>query len=201
MPPLIALIDYGAGNLLSIANAVKKVGGRVRVVRAAGGLVRCDAIILPGVGSFALVRRLAGMRRELLRWIEGGRPYLGICLGMQFLFEESEEGRGKGFGVFEGRVERLPPGMKTPHIGWNQVEVAEKCALFEGIPNNSYFYFDHSYYAKPREEGIVAGKTEYGIAFASVVARGNVFGVQFHHERSGERGLRVMRNFIEIARG
>ncbi|MEM3030299.1 MAG: imidazole glycerol phosphate synthase subunit HisH [Candidatus Micrarchaeia archaeon] len=200
MPPTIALVDYGAGNLLSIANAVKRVGGKARLARGASGLGKCDALILPGVGSFALVKRLAGMRGELLKQVESGKPYLGICLGMQVLFEQSEEARGMGFAVFEGRVERLPRGVKMPHIGWNQVEKTGSCALFKGIPDNSFFYFDHSYYAKPKDKSIVVGRTGYGVRFASAIACKNVFGVQFHPERSGVVGLRVMKNFIELAR-
>ncbi|MEM4389973.1 MAG: imidazole glycerol phosphate synthase subunit HisH [Candidatus Micrarchaeia archaeon] len=198
--PAIALIDYGAGNLLSIANAVRVVGGETRIVRSASGLRECDAIILPGVGSFGLVRRLAGMRRELLRQLDDGKPYLGICLGMQFLFEESEEARGRGLAVFEGRVKRLPHGVKRPHIGWNQVKKMGACTLLRGIPDNSFFYFDHSYYAEPQDKSIVVGSTEYGVSFASVVARENIFGVQFHPERSGEVGLRMMANFVGLAR-
>ncbi len=201
---MIALVDYGAGNIRSVHKALVHVGGEVRRAAKPEDLRDADAVVLPGVGAFddclnALQGQelLAGLRD----FVGSGRPFLGICVGYQALFERSEEfnSRAAGLGVFAGRVVRFSGanGLKVPQIGWNQIEIAgPKCPLFEGIPSGSYVYFVHSYYPQPLDESIVASWTTYGETFASAVWRGNVFATQFHPEKSQEIGLRLLRNFV-----
>jgi glutamine amidotransferase len=204
---VIALIDYGAGNLRSVHKALSHLGADVQVFTRPAGLEGARALVLPGVGAFDdCVNALD--RQELLeasrRFIQSGRPFLGICVGYQALFERSEEFNScaVGLGVFRGSVVRFPskPGLKIPQIGWNQVQVLrEDCPLFRGIPSGSHFYFVHSFFPRPVDESIVAGRTEYGEPFASVVWRDNVFATQFHPEKSQQTGLQLLRNFLEVA--
>ena len=204
---MIALIDYGSGNIRSVEKALRKVGGDVLVTGHPEDVVSADAVVLPGVGAFddclnALRReRLLAASREA---IDAGRPFLGICVGYQALFERSEEFNScaLGLGVFEGKVIRFKetPGLKIPQIGWNRLEIAQpQCPLFRGIPDGSFVYFVHSYYPAPRDASIVASWTGYGERFASAVWRGNVFATQFHPEKSQEIGLRILQNFVELA--
>lgn len=196
--PRIAIVNYGVGNLFSIRSSLSKVGARPKITRSIANLANVDAIILPGVGAFSGVMRFLSERREKLRELIESVPTLGICLGMQLLFEESEEG-GKGLGIFKGKTVKLPSSVKVPHMGWNTVELERRDAILKGIPNGAYFYFVHSY-APKAESGNVIATTRYGIKFASVVRRGSVYGVQFHPEKSGVNGLRLLKNFVGIVR-
>ncbi|NJE02811.1 imidazole glycerol phosphate synthase subunit HisH [Thermococcus sp. MV11] len=188
---MIAIVDLGIGNL---ANVRKALGGKI--TGDPYEIERAEKIVLPGVGNFgAVMDRLEPLRGLILDAINDGKPFLGICLGLQLLFEGSEESPGKpGLGVFRGNVVRFR-GVRTPHIGWNQLWKKGDCPLFEGIEDGAYFYFVHSYHAVP-EEDIVAGVTDYGpVLFASALCRENIYAVQFHPEKSGRNGLTVMRNF------
>jgi len=199
----LVIVDYGAGNLHSVSRAVVHSGVRPLVTTSARYVSEADALIVPGVGAAAdtmanLVRhRLVEPIKE---YIASGRPFLGVCMGQQALFEISEEGgRHECLGVFPGRVVRLPEGLKVPHMGWNQVRQVKPHPIFAGIPDDSFFYFVHSYYPSPADTAVVIGETEYGVTFPSVVARDNVVATQFHPEKSGEMGLRMYANFLQIA--
>ncbi len=204
---MIALLDYGSGNLRSVEKALKKVGADVRVTKSAAGINGARGVVLPGVGAFDDCIS-AMQRQELLaavrEWIRGGKPFLGICVGYQALFDSSEEFNScaAGLGIFSGKVVRFPQrdGLKVPQIGWNQLEITRpECPLYRGIPNGSYVYFVHSFFPKPTDESIVATRTNYGEAFASSVWKGNVFATQFHPEKSQDVGLSLLKNFVELA--
>ena len=199
---MIAIIDYGAGNLRSVANAVSRLGYRAAVASRPGDLQSAEAIILPGVGAagdtMSSLDR-TGLSGALRRAAAEGLPLLAVCVGMQVLFDETEEGgRHRCLGIIPGRVKRLPPGLKVPHTGWNQVHQRLHHPVFESIPSGTNFYFVHSYYAEPDDPGVVAATTEYGSPFCSVLISGNLMGTQFHPEKSGEDGLRVYRNFLRM---
>lgn len=204
---MIGLIDYGAGNLRSVHKALVHVGARVRLVDRPEGWGELRALVLPGVGAFDDCLN-ALRRQELLEacrdFIRSGRPFLGICVGYQALFERSEEfnSRAAGLGLFRGPVVRFPdrPGLKVPQIGWNQLEIVRPdCPLLRGVPDGSHVYFVHSYYPQPADETLVATHTEYGVTFASAIWRDNVFATQFHPEKSQEVGLQMLRNFVALA--
>lgn len=199
----IVIVDYGAGNLHSVSRAVVHQGVRPLVTSSAKYVSEADALIVPGVGAAAdtmanLIRhRLVEPIRE---YIASGRPFLGVCMGQQALFEVSEEGGWhECLGILPGRVVRLPDGLKVPHMGWNQVRQVKPHPIFAGIPDSSFFYFVHSYYPSPDDPAMVIGETEYGVTFPSVVAWDNVVATQFHPEKSGEMGLRMYANFLRIA--
>jgi glutamine amidotransferase len=196
---VIAVIDYGMGNLRSVHKAIERVGLEARLTSDPAVVARADRIVLPGVGAFgdaAAHLREAGLDVALGRALAAGRPFLGICLGLQLLFTESEEGGAhQGLDVIPGRVTRLPPLEKVPHMGWNQVEYRQEHPLFAGIPDRSYFYFVHSYYVVPDDAAVQAAVTEYGIRFTCAVARDNLFATQFHPEKSSTLGLRMLDNF------
>ncbi len=196
---MIAIVDYGAGNVRSVKNALDFIRVRNKITAKPDDIRAADKIILPGVGSFGDIMEYLNRKKliDVLKESVGKKPYLGICLGMQILFERSEESKGNGLGVFKGDVKRLKPGLKVPHIGWNSINIARKNRLLQGIKKSSYFYFVHSYHAVPRDKGIVMTRTDYGQDFVSGIAEGNIFGVQFHPERSGDIGLRMLRNFDE----
>ena len=205
---MIALLDYGSGNLRSVEKALRKAGADLLVTTRPEPLRDAHAIVLPGVGAFddcisAMQRQeLLGAVREC---IASGRPFLGICVGYQALFEQSEEFNScaAGLGVFRGKVVRFTarPGVKIPQIGWNQLEVTRPdCPLYAGIPSGSHVYFVHSFYPQPTDPTIVATRTEYGDTFASSVWRDNVFATQFHPEKSQAVGLRLLANFVALAR-
>ena len=200
---MIAIIDYGVGNLRSVQKALQKVGCRAEVTRDEATIESAAGVVLPGVGAFSAAAdrlRESGLTGAVLQAIEEGRPFLGICVGMQLLFEESEEdGVHRGLGVIPGRVRRLPPGLKVPHMGWNNISFSRENPFLEGIPSMSRFYFVHSYYPDPTDEEVVATETEYGVRFTSSVVRGNLFACQFHPEKSGDLGLKVLANFARIA--
>jgi glutamine amidotransferase len=203
---MIALLDYGSGNLRSVQKALQKVGAQVRLVRAGREMKDARAAVLPGVGAFDDCMQ-ALQRQELLEackeFIESGRPFLGICVGYQALFERSDEFNScaRGLEVFGGKVVRFDsqPGLKIPQIGWNQVElVRPDCPLFRGIHNQSYFYFVHSFFPQPKDASIVVGRTDYGQSFASAIWRDNLFATQFHPEKSQSTGLRLLSNFVAL---
>jgi glutamine amidotransferase len=199
--PVIGVVDYGAGNLVSIEQALATVGAEVRFVGHADELDAVDALVVPGVGAAGpAMRRLSKARLvdPILRWIDAGRPYLGICLGLQLLFEASDEDGATTFGVLSGRTVTLEGAPTLPHIGWNQVTQRAGHPLFHGIEDDADFYFVHSY-AGSADAPLVIGDTTHGATFASAVARHNVLGVQFHPERSGVDGLRLLRNFASFA--
>ena len=204
---MIALIDYGSGNLRSVHKALLKVGAEVRIARHPEELADARAVVLPGVGAFDdCIQALD--KQALLdasrKFIESGRPFLGICVGYQALFDKSEEFNScaAGLGIFSGKVVRFSGhnGLKIPQIGWNQLEIVRpECPLFRGIPGGSYVYFVHSFFPKPVDASIVATHTTYGETFASSVWRGNVFATQFHPEKSQKVGLQLLKNFVELA--
>ena len=199
---MIGIIDYGMGNLGSVSNACRFLGLESQVVTAPDAFERCDGVILPGVGAFGdCMQHLEahGFVDAVKTWIGAGKPFLGICLGLQALFEESEESPGiPGFGLLGGRVRRFNPAaeVKVPQIGWNSVvQQQPACPLFRDVPDETYFYFVHSYYVDPTEREAVAGATDYAGAYTSVVWKDNVLAVQFHPEKSQRHGLTMLRNF------
>jgi imidazole glycerol-phosphate synthase subunit HisH len=206
---MIALIDYGAGNLRSVHKALRYLGADVRLVTEATGLKEARAAVLPGVGAFddcvnALRKQeLIEASREFIR---SGRPFLGICVGYQALFEKSEEFNScaAGLGIFPGKVVRFSEKrpLKIPQIGWNQIDIVQpNCPLFRGVPSGSYVYFVHSYYPRPVDESIVVARTTYGEAFASAVWQDNIFATQFHPEKSQTVGLHLLKNFVDLSAG
>jgi len=215
-PPRIALVDYGAGNLRSVAKALERSGCRVDVTREPSAVACADGVVLPGVGAFrdaAQRLRASGLEDACKRAIEDGRPYLGICFGLQLLFDEGEEhGTTKGFGVLGGRVERFPDAdecgraLRIPHIGWNEVVFEQPPGghpMLERLPERDYFYFVHSYRPVPQDAAIVVGRCDYGGSFAAAVAAEGLFAVQFHPEKSQQAGRRVLdayRAWVEEAR-
>jgi len=200
---VIAVIDYGAGNLRSVRNALAHLGADVTTLATPDGLPGADKIVLPGVGAFGAgvgALRAAGFEGPLKKAAAAGVPLIGICLGMQYLFESSDEmGLHRGLGLLPGRVTRFPAaGPKVPHIGWNQLHIRQDHPLLAGIEDGAYAYFVHSYYVDAGEAGDVLATTGYGLEYASVVARGNLFGIQPHPEKSQAVGLRILRNFVEL---
>ena len=199
---MIAIVDYGMGNLRSVTNAFRNLGAEIIVTRDRGVIEKARAIVLPGVGAFGkCVENLKqfGLFDLLKEQIALGKPYLGICLGMQILLESSEEAPGiEGMGIIKGRVLRFQGEMKIPHTGWNSVEIVKPGRIFEDIPNGGYFYFVHSYYPSPEEGAVSATITEYGMRFTSSIQKGNIFASQFHPEKSQAVGLRLLRNFVSL---
>lgn len=199
---MILIIDYGMGNLRSVEKAFQKVGADVRVSSNPADFARADKVVVPGVGSFDhAVNELKARKlwEPLKAWIAADKPYLGLCLGMQLLFERSAEGKETGLGVMKGEVERFPTGLKVPHMGWNTVKRGGGAALWKGIPEAAAFYFVHSFFVKPADQKTVAGETSYGKDFVSAIHKGRVFATQFHPEKSQEHGLRLLRNFAEMS--
>ena len=204
---MIALIDYDAGNMRSVEKALIHLGEKPIVTRDREKILSADRIILPGVGSFGdAMENLEkfGLPDILKEAVDSGIPLLGICLGMQVLFEESEESKGvKGLGFLKGKILRIPAkeGLKIPHMGWNSLEYPREGRLFQDIPEHSNVYFVHSYYLKAEDEDIVTATADYGVKIHASVERGNVFGCQFHPEKSGEIGLQILKNFVERQEG
>ena len=199
---MIALIDYGVGNLYSVEKALNFVGGDVKVTNSAEDLQRAEKIILPGVGAFGdCMKNLeaTGLIPTILEEVAKKKFFLGICVGLQILFEESEESPNvKGLGIFKGKVKKISVGnLKIPHMGWNSVEI-KNSKIFSGVKNNSYFYFVHSYHAAPFEKNLIVATTDYGEKITAAVEFENIFATQFHPEKSGDVGLQVLRNFVEL---
>lgn len=198
---MIVIIDYGLGNLGSVKNALDKLGIDSMVSKLTTDIKKADGLILPGVGSASEgMKNLqkSGLDNVIRGQIEKKKPFLGICLGMQLLLSSSEEGNTKCLNIIEGKVKKFKTDLKVPQIGWNQV-MNKSTSLFTGIKNNSYFYFVHSYYCQPKEIQTEIGLTDYGITFCSAFENRNIFGVQFHPEKSGENGLKLLKNFTNIA--
>jgi len=196
---VIAILDYGMGNLRSVARAIARVGGAGEVTADPQAARRADALVVPGVGAFgACMRGLEGSALDgvILEFAASGRPVLGVCLGMQVLFEGSEEDPDRGLGLLRGVVRRLPPSVKVPHMGWNDVRWTSDHPYVRGIPSGTPFYFVHSY-AADAEPSIAVGETEYGRRFAAAVAHGSVFATQFHPEKSGDAGLALYEAFVK----
>jgi len=206
------VVDYGMGNLRSVSKALESLGASVRVSSDPKDVAAADKLILPGVGAFpAAMRELTARRlvEPIQQFIASGKPYLGICLGLQLLFESSEEGEGAaGLGVLAGAVKRFAPSAtrKVPHMGWNQVTGRQKaegrrqdeCPLLSGIPDGSFVYFVHSYYAEPADRAVTALETDYGVRFAAMVWRERLFATQFHPEKSQAVGLQLLKSFIAL---
>ncbi len=201
---MIALIDYGMGNIKSVSKALETTETDVKITQSPEDIRNAKAIVLPGVGAFrdcmknlSKLELISVIKEQILK----GKPYLGICLGMQILFTESEEfGLCKGLDIFKGKVVRfqLSQGYKIPHMGWNTVKFHKKSRLLEEIKDNSYFYFVHSYYVSPEDSKVVAGVTDYGVEFTSMIIHENIFATQFHPEKSQKTGLTLLRNFVKI---
>jgi glutamine amidotransferase len=208
--PLIAVVDYGAGNLVSIHQALTTVGADVRIAADPGGLADVAAVVVPGVGAAApAMARLdgQGLTGPIAAWLDADRPFLGICLGLQLLFEGSDEDAAATLGTLPGRTVRLADAPTLPHIGWNQVERTRSHPILDGIDDGADFYFVHSYAGAPpasqgtdAEDDLVLALTTHGRPFVSAVARGSLVGVQFHPERSGVDGLRLLANFVDLVR-
>jgi glutamine amidotransferase len=202
----IAVIDYGRGNLRSVAKALEAVGAKVLVTDRPAEIARASALLLPGVGAFGDAMdalREKRLDKALLASVRSGKPLLGVCVGMQVLFSLGLEfGRHQGLGIFDGTVRRFTKGVKIPHMGWNQVDLNPSCPLFKGLKGGERFYFVHSYYAQPDDENIVSGRTEYGgKQFVSAVWQDRVFATQFHPEKSQGMGLKVYANYWAFVKG
>ncbi|MDP8922222.1 MAG: imidazole glycerol phosphate synthase subunit HisH [Chloroflexota bacterium] len=198
---MIAVLDYGAGNLRSVSKALEAAGAQPVVTSDAAALARAGGLVVPGQGSAVdAMRNLErlGLVEPITAFVASGRPFLGVCLGEQIIFESSEEGGQACLGLLAGTCRRLPGGQKVPHMGWNSVDFRVDHPLLAGIPSGSYFYFVHSYYVDPADPAVVVGETDYGVRFASIVAQGNVFATQFHPEKSSDLGLQIYRNFVTL---
>ena len=207
MAPRVAVIDYGSGNLRSVEKALQKAGAEPVRCENTGSIAACDAVVLPGVGSFGDCARSLeerGMTTALREWLAANRPYLGICLGYQILFDSSEESPGvRGLGHWHGKVTRFQdaPGRKVPHMGWNSLTWGAQDKIFSGIPEGAHVFFVHSFYPAPTDQTLVTAWCDYGVQFAAAAARGRVHGMQFHPEKSQDVGLRILENFVCGLRG
>ena len=200
---MITIVDYGAGNLRSVVNAINKLGYQPKITNSPDEILNAQVVILPGVGAAADTMKnlnALGLASSIRQFIAEGRPFLGVCLGLQILFTGSEEGGWhECLGIIPGRVRRIPAGLKVPHMGWNQVKQRLSHSVFNGVPDEANFYFVHSYYVEPDDSSLVVGETYYGVPICSVLARDNLVATQFHPEKSGEPGLRMYDNFIKLA--
>lgn len=203
---MIAIIDYDAGNIRSVEKALKFLGEDPVVTRDRDMILSAEKVILPGVGAFGDAMgklRGYGLEKVILDTVEKRTPFLGICLGLQLLFERSDESDGvSGLGILPGEIVRIPDreDLKVPHIGWNSLDYPSEGTLFQGIPEGSYVYFVHSYYLRAREESIVKATTEYGVTIHASVEKDNVYACQFHPEKSSQIGMKILQNFINIGR-
>jgi len=197
---MIAIIDYGAGNLRSVVNACSHLEKTVDIVSDPKKLENADKIILPGVGNFGdAMFQMGKLKKVILDRISDRVPFLGICLGIQLILESSDEARGiNGLGIIRGNCSRFPETLKVPHMGWNDIRIVKKCPILKGVKSGTYMYFVHSYYPAPEDKEVIAATTEYGIEFPSVIYRDNLFATQFHLEKSGEAGLRILKNFLDL---
>ena len=201
---MIAIIDYDAGNIKSVEKALQKLNAEVVITKDAEEILRADKVILPGVGAFGDAMdnlKKYGLDKVIHQVVEKGTPFLGICLGLQLLFERSDETPGAiGLGILEGEVLRIPDkdNLKIPHMGWNSLHLQNQGRLFQGISEQSYVYFVHSYYLKAKDADIVKATTDYGVNIHASVEKGNVFACQFHPEKSSDVGLQILKNFVEL---
>ena len=198
---MIAIIDYGAGNLRSVKKAFNHLGKKSIIAIKPEDLKKAEKVVLPGVGAFgSAIDKLkeTGFYEATLEWISEGKPFLGICLGMQMLFEKSLESvNARGLGIFKGKCHRFVEG-KVPQMGWNQINIIDKSPLLKGIPDKTFFYFLHGYYVEPKNKENIRATTDYFINYTSMIEKDNIFGVQFHPEKSGQMGLRMLNNWVEI---
>jgi glutamine amidotransferase len=199
----LIIVDYGAGNLRSVAIALRRLGFDPLIASEPEAVDNADVVILPGVGAAADTMSNLAQRRlvePIRQYIASGRPFLGICMGLQVLFSLSEEGgEHRCLDILPGRVRRLPDGLKVPQMGWNRVRQCSAHPVFAGIPDGAFFYFVHSYYAHPEDPSVVIGETDYGVTFPAVVAKDNIVATQFHPEKSAEFGLRLYENFLRMS--
>lgn len=204
---MIAIIDYGAGNIQSVYKALKFIGAECKVTSDKDEILNADGAILPGVGSFGdamdtMTKR--GIKDTIIEYTKSGKPFLGICLGLQLLFPESEETPGvKGLDIFKGTITKIPNQnrtLKIPHMGWNNISIKQKNGIFKDIEGEPYVYFVHSFYLKAQDKDIVAATTQYGVEIDAAVQKGNIIATQFHPEKSGEVGLKMLKNFVEMVK-
>lgn len=204
---MIAIIDYGAGNIQSVYKALKFIGADCKVTSDKDEILNADGAILPGVGSFGdamdtMTKR--GIKDTIIEYTKSGKPFLGICLGLQLLFPESEETPSvKGLDIFKGTITKIPNQnrtLKIPHMGWNNISIKQKNGIFKGIEGEPYVYFVHSFYLKAQDKDIVAATTQYGVEIDAAVQKGNIIATQFHPEKSGEVGLKMLKNFVEMVK-
>lgn len=201
---MIAIIDYGAGNIQSVSKALAHIGCEAFITRDKDKILKADGAVLPGVGSFGDTMDTMseyGIKDTVIEYTKSGKPFLGICLGLQLLFPKSEESPdANGLGIFDGSITKIPSGegLKIPHIGWNSLDIKRSDGLFKGIGKNPYVYFVHSYFLNASDKSIVSAQTEYGVTIDAAVEKGNVYATQFHPEKSGETGLKILRNFADI---
>lgn len=204
---MIAIIDYGAGNIQSVYKALKFIGADCKVTSDKDEILNADGAILPGVGSFGdamdtMTKR--GIKDTIIEYTKSGKPFLGICLGLQLLFPESEETPGvKGLDIFKGTITKIPNQnrtLKIPHMGWNNISIKQKNGIFKDIEGDPYVYFVHSFYLKAQDKDIVAATTQYGVEIDAAVQKGNIIATQFHPEKSGEVGLKMLKNFVEMVK-
>lgn len=204
---MIAIIDYGAGNIQSVSKALAHIGCEAFITRDKDKILKADGAVLPGVGSFGDTMDTMteyGIKDTVIEYTKSGKPFLGICLGLQLLFPKSEESPdAEGLGIFDGSITKIPSGegLKIPHIGWNSLDIKKSDGLFKGIGKNPYVYFVHSYFLNASDKSIVSAQTEYGVTIDAAVEKGNVYATQFHPEKSGETGLKILRNFADIVNG
>lgn len=204
---MIAIIDYGAGNIQSVYKALRFIGADCKVTSDKDEILNADGAILPGVGSFGdamdtMTKR--GIKDTIIEYTKSGKPFLGICLGLQLLFPESDETPGvKGLDIFKGTITKIPNQnrtLKIPHMGWNNISIKQKNGIFKDIEGEPYVYFVHSFYLKAQDKDIVAATTQYGVEIDAAVQKGNIIATQFHPEKSGEVGLKMLKNFVEMVK-
>jgi len=199
---MIAIVDYGMGNLLSVCKAFAKIGYPAEITSDPRRILSAEGVVLPGVGAFAdAMKNLisTGIGEAIKLAVAREVPFLGICLGLHLIFSKSyEDGEHTGLDIIPGEVKRLPNNVKVPHMGWNQIEIQKECRILEGVKDGSFLYFVHSYYVSPEDERAVAATTIYGCRFTAVICKGNIFGIQFHPEKSSTVGLKILKNFGEL---
>jgi len=197
----VAIFDYGAGNIFSLKNSLEKIGAAVDVITNFDKPNIYSGLLLPGVGNFdPAIKSISKSKTDFHNYIQDGTPVLGICLGMEMFFEKSEEGNEKGLGVIDGEVIILPPSLKVPHMGWNDLEIKKSGKILEGVKNGSWVYFVHSYRVKPHSNDIITAESDYGIKVPAVVEQDNFFGTQFHPEKSGTVGKIMLKNFLDVCK-
>jgi len=197
---MIGIIDYGAGNLDSVKKIFDHIGAKNTIISSSREFKKIRKLVFPGVGAYGpamKMLRFSGLYDKIADWLEANRPFLGICLGMQLLFESSPEAKNtKGFGFFKGHCQRFRA-YKVPQIGWNQISFKKRTALLTGIKDDAFFYFLHSYYLMPEDRDIITARTSYGVEYTSIITAGNIYAVQFHPEKSGRAGIKLLKNWVE----